>query len=76
MGTTLCGDTAPASNFWLTNPPIGFTIESQEKETIMWKVTIIESERGWGQRVDEVKEFKSYEDAKKFQMKFNSSNNE
>ncbi len=42
----------------------------------MWKVTIIESERGWGQRVDEVKEFKSYEDAKKFQMKFNSSNNE
>jgi hypothetical protein len=40
----------------------------------MWKVTIIESERGWGQRVDEVKEFKSYEDAKKFQIKFNSAN--
>lgn len=41
----------------------------------MWKVTIIESERGWGQRVDEVKEFKTYEDAKKFQLDFNKENN-
>lgn len=40
----------------------------------MWKVAIIESERGWGQRVDEVKEFKSYEAAKKFQIEFNSPN--
>jgi len=40
----------------------------------MWKVTVIESERGWGQRVDEVKEFKSYEDAKKFQIDFNKDN--
>lgn len=40
----------------------------------MWKVTVIESERGWGQRADEVKEFKSYEDAKKFQLEFNSKN--
>jgi len=40
----------------------------------MWKVTIIESERGWGQRVDEIKEFKDYEAAKKFQIKFNSTN--
>lgn len=40
----------------------------------MWKVTIIESERGWGQRVDEVKEFKDYETAKKFQLEFNSHN--
>jgi hypothetical protein len=40
----------------------------------MWKVTIIESERGWGQRVDEVKEFKDYESAKKFQLKFNEAN--
>lgn len=40
----------------------------------MWKVTIIESERGWGQRVDEVKEFKTYEDAKKFQIEFNAQN--
>jgi pterin-4a-carbinolamine dehydratase len=29
-----------------------------------------------GQRVDEVKEFKTYEEAKKFQIKFNSANNE
>jgi hypothetical protein len=41
----------------------------------MWKVTIIESERGWGQRVDEVKEFKSYEEAKKYQIDFNAKNN-
>ena len=41
----------------------------------MWKVIIIESERGWGQRVDEVKEFKSYEEAKKFQIEFNKENN-
>lgn len=40
----------------------------------MWKVTIIESERGWGQRVDEVKEFKSYEEAKKYQIEFNAQN--
>ena len=40
----------------------------------MWKVTIIESERGWGQRVDEVKEFKSYEEAKKYQIDFNAQN--
>lgn len=40
----------------------------------MWKVTIIESERGWGQKVDEVKEFNSYEDAKKFHMEFNKEN--
>jgi hypothetical protein len=40
----------------------------------MWKVAIIESERGWGQRVDEVKEFKTYEEAKAFQIKFNAEN--
>lgn len=41
----------------------------------MWKVTIIESERGWGQRVDEVKSFTTYEEAKKFQIDFNAENN-
>jgi len=40
----------------------------------MWKVAIIESERGWGQKVDEVREFKSYEDAKIFQLEFNKQN--
>ena len=40
----------------------------------MWKVTIIESESGWGQKVDEAKEFTSYEDAKRFQIEFNKEN--
>ena len=39
-----------------------------------WYVTIIESERGWGQRVDEVKEFDDYDEAKAFMDKFNSKN--
>ncbi len=39
-----------------------------------WTVTIIESERGWGQRVDEVKEFDDYDVAKKFADDFNSEN--
>lgn len=42
----------------------------------MWKVIIIESERGWGQKVDEIKTFATYEEAKKFQVKFNEANNE
>ncbi len=40
----------------------------------MWKVTIIESERGWGQKVDGVKKFESYEEAKQFQIEFNKEN--
>lgn len=40
------------------------------------KVAIIESERGWGQRVDEVKEFSSLKEAEAFCKKFNSENNE
>jgi hypothetical protein len=42
----------------------------------MWKVAIIESERGWGQKIDEVREFESYEDAKRFQVDFNKDNTE
>lgn len=42
----------------------------------MWTVTIIESERGWGQRVDEVKEFDEFADAKAFADLFNSKNTE
>ena len=41
----------------------------------MWKVQIIESELGWGQRVDEVKEFDSLEKANEFVKEFNSHNN-
>ena len=39
-----------------------------------WKVAIIESERGWGQKVDEVKYFDNEEEANKFVRKFNSQN--
>ena len=42
----------------------------------MWTVTIIESERGWGQRVHEVREFDKFEDAKAFADRFNSANTE
>lgn len=40
------------------------------------KVLIIESERGWGQRVDEVREFDDLDTAKQYVEKFNSNNNE
>ena len=39
-----------------------------------WKVAIIESERGWGQKVDEVKYFDNEEEANQFVRKFNSQN--
>jgi hypothetical protein len=39
------------------------------------KVAIIESERGWGQRVDEIREFDSRADAEKFVETFNARNN-
>lgn len=35
------------------------------------KVYIIESERGWGSKVDEVKEFDTPEEAAKFVKKYN-----
>jgi hypothetical protein len=41
----------------------------------MWKVQIIECEKGWGQRVDEIEEFDSYEEAESFRNGFNSKNN-
>ena len=40
----------------------------------MWKVTIIESERGWGQRINSVETFDTFEKAKEFQKKFNKPN--
>lgn len=39
-----------------------------------WKVAIIESERGWGQKVDDVKYFDNEEEANQFVRKFNSQN--
>jgi len=41
-----------------------------------WLVQIIESERGWGQRLDETKEFPTYEKAEAFIKEFNSKNTE
>lgn len=41
-----------------------------------FKVALIESERGWGQKVDEVKSFDSYSEAEVFIKEFNSKNNE
>lgn len=42
----------------------------------MWKVAIIESERGWGRKVDEIKKFATFEQAKEFQEEFNKPNHE
>lgn len=39
-----------------------------------YKVTIIESERGWGQKIDEVKYFDNEQEARQFVSEFNSSN--
>ena len=38
------------------------------------KVEIIESERGWGQKVDSLKEFDSLKEAEDFVRKYNSKN--
>jgi len=39
-------------------------------------VEIIESERGWGQRLDEVKEFDTSEQADTFVTSYNAENNQ
>ena len=39
------------------------------------KVLIIESERGWGQRVDEEKEFQTREEAEAFCREYNDKHN-
>ena len=39
-----------------------------------WAVDIIESERGWGSKVDEVKYFDNFDDAAEFVREFNSRN--
>ena len=42
----------------------------------MWKVAIIESERGWGSKVDSVETFSTFEEAAAFQKEFNRKNEE
>lgn len=39
-----------------------------------FKVTVIESERGWGQKVDEVREFDTYDEAAEFRDSINKQN--
>jgi hypothetical protein len=46
------------------------------KTNFKFKVAIIESERGWGQKIDEVREFDNYEEAVKFIKDHNAENNE
>lgn len=40
----------------------------------MWRVTVIESERGWGQSVHDVRYFETIEEANSFVKDFNSRN--
>jgi len=42
--------------------------------TNKWRVDLIESEKGWGQRLEEVKYFYSLAEAEKFVKEFNSKN--
>jgi len=39
------------------------------------KVYMIESERGWGQRIDGMKEFDTQEEAEKFVLEYNTKHN-
>ena len=43
---------------------------------VFYTAVIIESERGWGQRVDEVREFKTEKARDNFIKKYNAQNNE
>jgi hypothetical protein len=53
-----------------------------EKELVGWKlispdytkVEIVEYERGWGQKVDETKDFDTFKEAKDFCDEYNASN--
>jgi hypothetical protein len=40
----------------------------------LYRVDIIESERGWGQKVDEVKYFDNFDEASNFVKNYNSAN--
>jgi hypothetical protein len=42
----------------------------------MFKVKIIESERGWGSKIDEIKEFETREAALAFVKEYNKPNDE
>lgn len=42
---------------------------------MIYRVNIIESERGWGQKIDESKDFLTYEAAKKWADNYNEKYN-
>lgn len=50
-------------------------IETMKEVKKTFEVEIIESERGWGQKVDERKYFKTAEDADQFCKEYNAKNN-
>ncbi len=52
------------------------SLKAPKPETRPVKVYIIESERGWGQKIDEVKEFDTLELAETFVTEYNSHNTE
>jgi hypothetical protein len=39
-----------------------------------WKVDLWESERGWGQKRDEIREFETFAEAEDFAKEFNARN--
>ena len=41
---------------------------------VVYRVDVIESEKGWGQRVEETRDFDQLADAQKFVDKFNAVN--
>jgi hypothetical protein len=45
-----------------------------EIKVTAWRVDIIESERGWGSKIDEVKYFDNEVDAKCFVVEYNAKN--
>lgn len=48
---------------------------TKRKPKYKWQVDIIESERGWGQRVDERKTFKTEQEATKWANAYNKKYN-
>ncbi len=47
-----------------------------KKRKRRFRVDVIESERGWGQKVDETRHFKTYEEAADFRDSVNAQNTE
>lgn len=50
------------------NEPTDVVVTSQ------WEVDLIESERGWGQKIDSTRRFEAFKEAVEFQQEFNAEN--